>query len=88
MNFCMPKHMKILQTGPKALISTSLTSNQPLKDNTSNSASMASPILSKLNRRGFALKIKHKYIISNTIVSHVQTFDAFIYHTLGTSIDG
>lgn len=43
-------------TGPNALIRTSLTSNHPLNDKTSNNANIASPILSKLKRRGFALK--------------------------------
>lgn len=42
-------------TGPKALINTSLTSSQPLNDNTSNRASIASPMLSKLKRLGLAL---------------------------------
>lgn len=51
-------------TGPNALINTSLTSNQPLKDKTSKSVNMASPILSKLNRRGLALnKLELVYYI-------------------------
>lgn len=47
-----------ISTGPTALIKTSRTSSHPLKDKTSNNASIASPILSKLNRRGFALVVK------------------------------
>ena len=45
-------------TGPSAFINTSRTSSQPLNDKTSNKASIASPILSKLNRLGFALRNK------------------------------
>lgn len=51
----MEEIVNVYITGPTALIRTSRTSNHPLNDNTSNNASIASPILSKLKRRGFAL---------------------------------
>lgn len=52
----------IALTVPRRCNSTSRISSQPLKDNTSNKASIALPILSKLNRRGLALqkRVKNK----------------------------
>lgn len=43
-------------TGPNDFINISLTSNHPLNDKTSNKVNMASPMLSKLKRLGFALE--------------------------------
>ena len=43
-------------TGPLLCMITSLTSSQPSSDNTSNSANMALPMLSKLKLCGFVLK--------------------------------
>ena len=45
----------VLLTGPTRSMMTSRTSNHPSSDNTSNSANMALPMLSKLKLRGFAL---------------------------------
>lgn len=50
------KRVRFQLTGPRVLMRTSRISSQPLKDKTSKRASIAFPMLSKLNRRGFALK--------------------------------
>lgn len=74
-------------TGPTAFIRTSRTSSQPLNESTSNNASIASPILSKLKRLGFALKL----IKLNEFVYRFGLYLIICYlnyQTRGTSIAG
>lgn len=65
-----PHHSQQLEqlTMPRRIFNTSRISSQPLKESTSNRASMAFPMLSKLKRRGLALCFGYETVSRGTVI--------------------